>query len=171
MAEETLPPHRWIACEGTRQTGGVPFLFCNRCDTERWADGTIRLYNGARGCAPDTVEYMEWMKANREKEAQPVPELKRSAGEQLAYMGMDGQVWAKEFMRINGYVKDSIAPSAEEFEHTLLSWFANAIEVGRTAGYSAGWNASAQWANRRARKLAEELGVDVTGSPLPEETP
>jgi hypothetical protein len=133
---EELPPHKWIHSEGTNLTNGVPFRFCGRCRTEEWQDGTIRLMDikAASKCAANTEEYMEWMKANREKQ---LP--KRSAGEQLAFMGTDGAVWAAEFMRINGYIKDSIAPSAEDFEHTLLAWFANAIESGRTAGYGQGF--------------------------------
>jgi len=64
-----LPPHRWIIMEeGTNLTNGVPFRYCNRCETEEWADGTIRILsqNPEKKCAPDTAEYMEYMKRNRE---------------------------------------------------------------------------------------------------------
>lgn len=68
----------------------------------------------------------------------PTVEIERSAGEQLAYMGTDGAVWAAELCRIMGVESGAVVPSAEEFKGMMLTWFANAIEAGRSAGYSSG---------------------------------
>lgn len=35
----------------------------------------------------------------------------------------DARVWAEEFVML--------FPKCEEYEHTLVAWFANAIETGR----------------------------------------
>jgi len=67
---------------------------------------------------------------------------KRSAGEQLAFMGTDAQAWADEFMRINNIRTGTIAPPTAAIRDWLVSWFANAIETGRTAGYKEGHNAA-----------------------------
>lgn len=49
----------------------------------------------------------------------------------LAYLGTDGQKWAEEFQEL------CPPPTHPNYEGALLSWFANAIEAGRTAGFSA----------------------------------
>lgn len=51
-----------------------------------------------------------------------------SAGAMLARVGTDAQLWAREFVRL--------APPTDE--GTMIGWFANAIEVGRSAGYARG---------------------------------
>lgn len=45
----------------------------------------------------------------------------------LARLGTDGQVWAREFVARHG-----------GDEGLMLSWFANAIEAGRSAGLRRG---------------------------------
>jgi hypothetical protein len=50
-----------------------------------------------------------------------------SASAMLARLGTDAQLWAREFIeRFGGD------------EHLLLTWFASAIETGRSAGYARG---------------------------------
>jgi hypothetical protein len=59
----------------------------------------------------------------------------------------DAQVWAEEFCRIfdgyvityDGYVSDGGDDIVDE--GTMIGWFANAIEVGRAAGYADGHEA------------------------------
>jgi hypothetical protein len=47
-----------------------------------------------------------------------------SAGAMLARIGIDAQLWAREFVRL--------APPTDE--GTMIGWFANAIDAGRDAG-------------------------------------
>jgi hypothetical protein len=57
----------------------------------------------------------------------------------LARLGTDGQKWAAEFVRL--FQSKTVTagstewPEAQVDEGTLLGWFANAIEAGRSAGY------------------------------------
>lgn len=86
----------------------------------------------------------------------------------------DAAVWAKEFVRIWYSRRGEQMPSQDEFESFMISWFANAIEVGREAGRSAQelddelyhtildqtWNLSGVQptdARRLARELAREI--------------
>ena len=57
--------------------------------------------------------------------------VSESDGQLLARLGTDAQLWAREFIRLHGYsfIKD---------EGLMISWFANAIEAGRSAGWQAG---------------------------------
>jgi len=55
-----------------------------------------------------------------------------SAGEFLAYLGTDGQKWAEEFTK-----NINLWPASAALQAQVLSWFANAIEAGRTAGHAA----------------------------------
>jgi len=70
------------------------------------------------------------------------PATTKTSGEQLADMGTDGAVWAKEFTY--AATKLGLAQQASwtipNFEAMALAWFANAIEAGRTAGYKQGHN-------------------------------
>lgn len=62
-----------------------------------------------------------------------------SDGDFLARVGTDGQLWAREFLdRYTVLPKEGVIPydeSAREWqEGVVLTWFANAIEAGRSAG-------------------------------------
>lgn len=59
-------------------------------------------------------------------------------GELLTEMGTDAQKWSERFLNASGL--DNAGP---DFRHTVLTWFANALEAGRSAGWSAGWTAQA----------------------------
>jgi hypothetical protein len=50
-------------------------------------------------------------------------------GQMLARLGTDAQLWARE------YVFKSKVPFSLVDEDFLMTWFANAIEAGRSAGY------------------------------------
>lgn len=65
----------------------------------------------------------------------------------------DAQVWAQEFMRRFGERTDEID------EGPMISWFANAIEAGRTAGESRFRDA--------IQNALDELGVPGDGYPAP----
>lgn len=52
--------------------------------------------------------------------------------EHLAYLGTDGQKWAEDFIEAGWST-----PPPSSFSAAVTSWFANAIEAGRTAGFSA----------------------------------
>jgi hypothetical protein len=54
-----------------------------------------------------------------------------SAGDTLDRLGTDAQLWAREFV--------ALAPPTDV--GTMIGWFANAIETGRSAGYSRGYHA------------------------------
>ena len=58
-----------------------------------------------------------------------------SDGERLARMGTDAQLWAEEFIKQHGY-----APGINE--HLMFSWFASAIETGRSAGFEKHFDAA-----------------------------
>jgi hypothetical protein len=66
-------------------------------------------------------------------------------------------VWAEEFMRV--VVDDTQQGTVDE--HTMLVWFANAIEVGRTAGqqWSAERSAELHDAKDREKALLDEVAV------------
>jgi hypothetical protein len=50
-------------------------------------------------------------------------------GTMLEEMGTDAQKWTERFLNASGL--DNAGP---DFRHTVLTWFANAIEAGRSAG-------------------------------------
>lgn len=54
-------------------------------------------------------------------------------GELLQRLGTDGMKWAEEFMKLHGKQLDR-----DQWFDLLHGWFANAIEAGRSAGYSRG---------------------------------
>jgi hypothetical protein len=59
---------------------------------------------------------------------------------QRLFATTDAQTWAHEFMQI----KNSMPAVSEGTEEAwMLTWFANAIEVGRAAGGEAGRNSAA----------------------------
>ena len=58
---------------------------------------------------------------------------KKTVNERLLLNSAEADVWAKEFVRVHG-----------GDEELMLAWFANAIEVGRTAGESARKSASGE---------------------------
>jgi hypothetical protein len=53
----------------------------------------------------------------------------RTAGEMLTYMGTDAAKWAAEFVHLR--------KTRDMDEGAMISWFANAIEAGRSAGMKA----------------------------------
>lgn len=59
-------------------------------------------------------------------------------GELLAEMGTDAQKWSERFLHASG-----LENAGPDFRGTVLSWFANALEAGRSAGWSAGWTSQA----------------------------
>lgn len=59
-----------------------------------------------------------------------IDDNRESDCEFLARVGTDAQQWAREFLA-HGLAHDDVD------EGTLLGWFANAIEAGRSAGYAA----------------------------------
>lgn len=72
----------------------------------------------SRGATPPTV-LRAWASRSRDEE---------SAGAMLARLGTDAQLWAREFV--------ALSPPTDE--GTMIGWFANAIETGRSAGYARG---------------------------------
>lgn len=71
----------------------------------------------SRGATPPTV-LRAWASRSRDQE---------SAGAMLARLGTDAQLWAREFVQRHG-----------GDEYLLLTWFASAIETGRSVGYAFG---------------------------------
>ena len=69
-------------------------------------------------------------------------EAKRAA---FDYSTCDAKLWADEFIRVNLPIDQNL----------MWSWFANAIEAGRNAGYAAG---GAHW-KERAEKAEAELAA------------
>ena len=65
---------------------------------------------------------------------------KKTTNERLLLNSTTADVWAKEFVRVHG-----------GDEGLMLTWFANAIEVGRTAGKKSGLDA------------LEEVRIEVDG--------
>lgn len=63
----------------------------------------------------------------------PEPTTDETDGEMLARLGTDGEAWAREFL---SHVHMD-CPEDEALD-TMRAWFANAIEAGRSAGYSEG---------------------------------
>lgn len=80
-------------------------------------------------------------------------------GELLADMGTDAEKWMDQFFRAVGQETSTV----EERDH-VRTWFANAIEAGRSAGWSAGWTAQAlgdpgvNEIARRSNETAHEKG-------------
>lgn len=70
-----------------------------------------------------------------------------SAGTLLEYMGMDAQKWTQAFLQMT-----DLANAGPDFQGTVLSWFANALEVGRTAQYTRSIPHLAQTANETAHE-------------------
>lgn len=57
-----------------------------------------------------------------------------TAAEMLERMGTDGQLWAKEFIKtFRGEVVSGNGHRASVDEGAIISWFANAIEAGKSA--------------------------------------
>ena len=55
----------------------------------------------------------------------------KSTGELMDYMGLDAEKWTEVFLK-----SADLANAGPDFRSTVLSWFANAIEAGRAAGYA-----------------------------------
>jgi hypothetical protein len=60
-------------------------------------------------------------------------------GQLLAWMGMNAERWTQTFLKMT-----DLENAGPDFRGTVLSWFANALEAGRSAGWSAGWTSQAQ---------------------------
>lgn len=54
-----------------------------------------------------------------------------TVGQLLTRLGTDGRAWAREFL--DRYHGEEVGATVDE--GLLISWFANAIEAGRSAGY------------------------------------
>ena len=77
--------------------------------------------------AVDQIEDEEWIPNPVPQEtAMDAADFLETDGQMLARLGTDAQNWAQEFMRI-------IGPNPVD-EGLMVSWFANAIESGRSAG-------------------------------------
>ncbi len=60
--------------------------------------------------------------------------MSESDGKRLARMGTDAQKWAAEFMKLHGNKFSSDYEDNLGTWDLMVTWFANAIEVGRSAG-------------------------------------
>lgn len=60
--------------------------------------------------------------------------MDEDAGQLLARLGADGQMWAQEFLR---RFDGQTVGGGDVDEGLMISWFANAIGAGRTAGQAA----------------------------------
>lgn len=58
-------------------------------------------------------------------------EIQKDQAELLEYLGTDGERWTEQFLTYT-----DLANAGPDFVATVHSWFANAIEAGRTAGFS-----------------------------------
>lgn len=58
-------------------------------------------------------------------------EIQQDSAELLSYMGTDAERWTEQFL-----THTDLANAGPDFVSTVQSWFANAIETGRSAGYS-----------------------------------
>lgn len=58
-------------------------------------------------------------------------EQKIDDAELLNYVGTDAEKWTEQFLAYAG-----LENAGPDFVSTVTSWFANAIETGRTAGFS-----------------------------------
>jgi hypothetical protein len=67
----------------------------------------------------------------------------------LAYMGTDGQKWTRGFL-----LHTDLANAGPDFQATVNSWFANAIEFGKTAGMNS--------ALEEMRHSADNLRIDFS---------
>lgn len=62
-------------------------------------------------------------------------------GEMLAYLGTDAEKWAEAFCYFNPHLTETSAKPGD----TIHGWFCNAIEAGRSAGYSEGVASGSMW--------------------------
>lgn len=76
-------------------------------------------------------------------------EQKIGDAELLNYVGTDAEKWTEQFLAHAGL--DNAGP---DFVSTMHSWFANAIEAGRTAGFSSLYE--------ELRHAASNHGVDTS---------
>jgi hypothetical protein len=72
-----------------------------------------------RGGMPDIITW----EPKHEAPAQPETDL-----------GISGEFWSSEFMRLNRIQPGSVAPTVTQLQIWLRAWFANAIERGITEG-------------------------------------
>lgn len=78
----------------------------------------------------------------------PSDDEEMSAVDLLNYMQTDAQKWAQEFK------KQFPARAGQMDESTLVGWFANAIEAGRTAGHNAAFE--------EMKHAARNMGFDTS---------
>lgn len=69
--------------------------------------------------------------------------------ELVEYMGTDAQKWTEQFL-----IHTNLANAGPDFQGTVLSWFANAIEQGKDAGLAA--------AMAEIKSTMRELDIDDT---------
>ncbi len=68
---------------------------------------------------------------------------RNAAGDMLTYMGTDAAKWAEQWVAIcQNHFDEKGHPYPDHVidEGWMISWFANAIEAGRTAGFDKGYN-------------------------------
>jgi hypothetical protein len=84
---------------------------------------------------------------------------RESDGEKLARMGTDGVAWARELAAaLNGAGYNDGTADIDPTPGGLLHvWVANAIEAGRSAGYSQGAAEAAEHAREQGEGLAADL--------------
>jgi hypothetical protein len=62
-------------------------------------------------------------------------------GQMLTRLGTDAQLWADE------YLSKAEEVFIYDLENFTMTWFANAIEAGRSAGEASGWEEGHLWAS------------------------
>ena len=79
--------------------------------------------------------------------------VEKTAGEMLGEMGTDAGKWTEQFLHASGL--DNAGP---DFCHTVLTWFASALEAGRSAGWATHDEATLNEIGNEANKTAHEKG-------------
>jgi len=98
--------------EKCKKCGGIKICYCDMIDTSQGADSPDQIPKG--------------LKMNTQKE-KVEPKEEETPAEFLKRLGIDGNLWAEEFMKIWG-------GKLEEIEVGLMtSWFCNAIMAGYDA--------------------------------------
>ena len=81
--------------------------------------------------------------------------VKMTAGEQLAWLGVDAQRWTQFFLHTA-----DLSNAGPDFQGTVLTWFANALEAGRGEG--------THDAMKRVREAGERLELDFSEVYIPD---
>jgi hypothetical protein len=76
-------------------------------------------------------------------------EIRQSSAELLEYVGTDAEKWTEQFLAYT-----NLNNAGPDFVSTVHSWFANAIETGRTAGHSSAFE--------EMKHAAKNMGFDTS---------